>query len=55
MEIVAFLVTVVVGLFATSLFDGWLNWPQGGPVFAVAVMGAFILWAIRHKDKSDES
>lgn len=49
MEIVAFLVTVFGGYVGTSMFGDWLNWPQAGPIFAVAVMGCFILRAIRKR------
>ena len=49
MEIVAFLVTVFGGYVCTAVFSEWMNWPQAGPIFAVAVMGCFILRAIRKR------
>ena len=36
LSIFAFIVTVVVGLFATGIFGSWINWPEAGAVFAVA-------------------
>jgi len=52
MEIIAFLVTIIIGFFSGSAFGNYMNWPDGGSVVAIAVMGAFILRAIRHpKDK----
>ena len=47
MEVVAFIVTVLVGFAADGLFINW-TWPGAGAVFAVATAGAFILWAVRH-------
>ena len=49
MAIFAFFVTVFVGLFSFFIFGDWINWPEAGPVFAVATMGAFILWTLREK------
>ena len=53
MAIFAFFVTIFVGFFATGIFGSWLNWPDAGAVFAVATMGAFILWALREKKRDD--
>ena len=47
MAILVFFVTIIVGLYATSIFGGWINWPQAGPVFAIAVVGAFLMREIR--------
>ena len=41
--IMAFIVTILVGFVAASIFSAWLNWPGAGSVFAVATMGLFIL------------
>lgn len=41
--IFAAIVTIIVGIVATSIFAGWINAPEIGPVIAVAVMGAFII------------
>lgn len=48
MEIIAFIVTLVVGIYGTAILGQWINLPEGGPVLAICVMGTFILWAIRH-------
>lgn len=48
----AFVVTVVVGYLAASIFGNWLNWPDAGAVFAVATMGSFIIaYNENEKDK----
>ena len=39
----AFVSTIVIGFLADSIFGNWLNWPDAGAIFAIAVMGAFIL------------
>ena len=54
MPIFAFFVTVFVGLFSTAIFGDWINWPEAGAVFAVATMGAFILWTLREKKRGDD-
>ena len=54
MPIFAFFVTIFVGLFSTAIFGSWINWPEAGPVFAVATMGAFILWTLREKKRGDD-
>ena len=55
MPIFAFFVTIFVGLYATGIFGSWINWPEAGPVFAIATMGAFILWALREKKRGGGS
>ena len=52
MPIVAFFVTILVGLFADGIFYSW-NWPDASAVFAVATMGAFILWNLRERRRDD--
>ena len=48
MEIIAaVLVTVLAGFAGEGLLGDMLNWPGAGSVVAVAVMGAFILYALR--------
>ena len=54
MPIFAFFVTIFVGLFSTAIFGNWINWPEAGAVFAVATMGAFILWTLREKKRGDD-
>ena len=47
MPIFAFFLTIFVGFFATGIFGSWLNWPDAGAVFAIATMGAFLMWEVR--------
>ena len=54
MPILPFFVTILVGFFAAGLFGNWMNWPDAGAVFAVATMGAFILWTLREKKRDDD-
>ena len=54
MPIFAFFVTILVGFFAAGIFGNWMNWPDAGAVFAVATMGAFILWTLREKKRWDD-
>lgn len=54
MPVFAFFVTILVGFFAAGIFGNWLNWPDAGAVFAVATMGAFILWTLREKKRGDD-
>lgn len=54
MPIFAFFITILVGFFGAGIFGSWLNWPDAGAVFAVATMGAFILWALREKKQKDD-
>ncbi len=49
MPFFTFFVTVLVGFFGAGIFGNWLNWPDAGAVFAIATMGAFILWTLREK------
>jgi len=48
-EIIAFLATVIAGLFAEAVGAG-SHISGCGIIVAVATMGAFILWSIRHKE-----
>ena len=51
MEIIAFILTIIAGFVAEAvLFSLNVNWQSGGAVFAIAVMGTFILWMVRHKN-----
>lgn len=54
MPIFAFFITILVGFFGTGIFGNWLNWPDAGAVFAIATMGAFILWTLREKKQKDD-
>ena len=44
--VIGFLVSLIIGIIGVSM-----NWPNIGPVFSVAAMGAFILYVIMRKDK----
>lgn len=49
---IAFAVTIAAGYVADSFFYSW-NWPGAGAIFAVATMGAFLLWSVQKKNKPD--
>lgn len=51
-----FLATVFVGFLAIGLIGSAMNWPDAGAVFAIAVMGCFIIREIRavKKPESEE-
>lgn len=47
MEVLAFIVTILAGYLGSAL--GWkINWPEAGPIAAIAIIGSIILWQIRH-------
>jgi small basic protein len=48
-KVIAVVVTIIIGCLGSSLGDAIMNWPQLGPVAAIATMGIFILNAIEHK------
>ncbi len=48
MEIIAFILTLLAGFISSSIFGGWINLWEAGPIFSIATMGGFILWAVRH-------
>ncbi len=50
----AFIWPGLAGFFAAGWIGDWLNWPDAGAVFAVAVMGCFILRAVYKKRGTDE-
>ena len=52
MLIAAFVATVVAGYLGSAIFYSW-NWPEAGPVFSIAVMGCFILYALRHPKEKE--
>lgn len=54
MPIFAFFLTIFVGFFATGIFGSWLNWPDAGTVFAVATMGAFLMWEVRKLTREEQ-
>jgi uncharacterized membrane protein len=41
--------TIVVGIFSEAIIGTSWNMREIGGILAVAVMGTFILWSIRHK------
>lgn len=49
--VLAFIVTIVVGVVFTIIGDT-LNWMELGNLFAIAIMGAFIIY---YNDKKSES
>lgn len=53
-ELAAFLVTIAAGYLADVVFAAW-NWPDVGAIFAIAAMGSFLLWAVRHPKGQDNS
>lgn len=53
LEFTAAIVTVIVGYLGAAILAETMNWPDGGSVIAIAVMGAFILRRLDH-DNSDE-
>lgn len=54
MIILAVIVTIIVGWVAGSLGYS-MNFPELGPILSVAVMGGFILAAIRKSGRRDEA
>ena len=53
LEFTAAIVTVIVGYLGAAILAETINWPDGGSVIAIAVMGAFILRRLDHNG-SDE-
>lgn len=54
MEIVAVIITLVVGVLAEATIGVSWNMQGVGTLLGIAIMGAFILWAVRHpKDKQN--
>jgi small basic protein len=48
-KVIAVVATIIIGYLGTTIGDAWINWPQLGPIAAIATMGIFILNAIEHK------
>ena len=44
----AFFATILAGYLTDSLIGTRFNWPDAGAIAAVATMGSFLLWAVRH-------
>ena len=55
MPLLAFIVTIAAGIFTDGYIGVPMNWPNAGTVIAVAVMGCFILWAVRRQKPGEES
>lgn len=53
LTVIAFIVTIVVGYLVDCFLAYSWDWPDMGTVFAVATMGAFLLWQIQRKNKPD--
>ena len=49
MEILAFFITIIIGVFTEGI-GARRNLPGLGTIVAVAFMGALVLWVIRHKE-----
>lgn len=47
MYILAFVSTIIIGFLADSIFGNLLNWYDCGAIFAIALMGTFIMHAIK--------
>lgn len=47
-EIIAFVATIIVGVFAEAIGAG-SHISGAGSIAAIATMGAFILWSVRYK------
>ena len=45
---------IFVGFFATGILGSWLNWPDAGAVFAIATMGAFLMWEVRKLTREEQ-
>ena len=50
MEIVAAIITLAVGVLAEATIGISWNMRGVGTLLGVAIMGAFILWAVRHPE-----
>ena len=48
MEIIAAVITLVVGVLAEATIGISWNMRGVGTLLGVAIMGSFILWAVRH-------
>lgn len=53
LEFIAAMVTIIAGYLGAAILAETMNWPDGGSVIAIAVMGAFILRRLDHNG-SDE-
>lgn len=51
MEIISVVVTLGAGFLSALFLGTYMNWPEGGSVVAIAVMGAFILRKLNMKEK----
>ena len=52
-EVLAFIVTILAGYLGSAL--GWkMNWPEAGPIAAIAIIGSIILWQIRHPNDQNQ-
>ena len=53
LEFIAAMGTIIAGYLGAAILAETMNWPDGGSVIAIAVMGAFILRRLDHNG-SDE-
>ncbi len=49
MEILAFIITIIAGILAEGIIGVRFNLPGIGSIVAIALIGAIILYTIRHK------
>lgn len=47
MMILAVAATIILGYLGTVFGNDLMNWPQAGPIAAIATMGAFLLAALK--------
>lgn len=53
LAVTAFIVTIAVGYLVDCYLSYSWGWPDAGAIFAVATMGAFLLWQLQRKNKSN--
>lgn len=49
MNLLAFILTIVGGYLADGILGINMEWPDAGAIFAIAIMGAFILKKLDEK------
>lgn len=54
MEIIAVIVTIIVGYLGSALLGNAMNWPDAGAVVAITVMGFFILRKLDKNGKDNQ-
>ena len=54
MEIIAVIITIIVGYLGSALLGNAMNWPDAGAIVAIAVMGFFILRKLDKNGKDNQ-